>query len=211
MRTDEVTELLRFPIALALLTQIALRARRTVDQFNLHNLKLGEALIGDYGSIGATEQQYRTAKRLLEKCGLITIKPTSKGTIARLSNLRVFDVNEQRTDQRTEQRTEQRLTRIQDVQEPKMSKKNQRDSTLVECPMVNKRTGGNAKSEAAGVKPVADADADWTRLKQNADFALKEFNGRITPGQDADPDNFYKPQQSAKQGTLLIAKLNKPK
>jgi len=111
MRTDDVIELLRFPIALALLTQIALRARRTVEQFNPHHLKLGEALIGDYRSIGATRQQYRTAKRQLVEWGVITIRVTIKGTIARLSNFQVFDVNVQPS----EQHAEQPLTRTQDV------------------------------------------------------------------------------------------------
>jgi hypothetical protein len=162
MRTDEINELLRFPFALALLVQIALRARWTVDQFNPHNLKLGEALIGDYQSIGATRQQYRTARRQLVEWGVITIRVTIKGTIARLSNLRVFDINEQPT----EQPPEQPLTRIQDVQEPKMSKKTQG----VQNPMVNE-SGGNVLSEAAA--PAAPRDI--------IDVALELFNGKIVP------------------------------
>jgi hypothetical protein len=77
-----------------LLCQIASRARwATVDNPQIGNLTRGEARIGDYRSIGLTEQQYRTAKSNLVKWKLITIKSTKKGTIARLSNTDIFDLN----------------------------------------------------------------------------------------------------------------------
>ena len=80
------------PDCFILLTQIAQRAKRTND-FNIHNLKLGEALIGDYKNIGLTRQQYRTATKKLENWQFITIKTTNKGTIATLINTDVFDIN----------------------------------------------------------------------------------------------------------------------
>ena len=93
-RTTEVEELMRFPITFALLTQIALRAIRTIrSQFNPHNLRPGEALIGDHRSIGASKQQYRAAKARLQKWGLATFRATRRGTIARLTNVKVFDIN----------------------------------------------------------------------------------------------------------------------
>jgi hypothetical protein len=93
-RTTEVDEVMRFPISFALLTQIALRSRRTIpSEFNPYNLQPGEALIGDHRSIGASKQQYRAAKARLQKWNLATFRATRRGTIARLTNVKVFDIN----------------------------------------------------------------------------------------------------------------------
>ncbi|MHC4292182.1 MAG: hypothetical protein ACYSTR_08220, partial [Planctomycetota bacterium] len=61
MKSRKTIELLKDHNAFALLSQIALRAKRTND-FSVHGLEIGEALIGDYKSIGLTERKYRTAK-----------------------------------------------------------------------------------------------------------------------------------------------------
>jgi len=91
-RSDDTLALLSNPNAFALLTIIAIRARRT-DAFNIHSLKLGEALIGDYKSCGLTRQQYRTALSKLEEWNFIATKATNKGTIATLADARVYDIN----------------------------------------------------------------------------------------------------------------------
>jgi hypothetical protein len=101
MRSRKTNELIKDRNAFALLAQIALRAKRTND-FSVHGLEIGEALIGDYKSIGLTEQKYRTAKAKLKTWGFITTKATNKGTIAKLINSEVLDINkepEQRTSQ----------------------------------------------------------------------------------------------------------------
>jgi len=104
MKNKESMELLtNAPNAFLLLTQIALRAKRTND-FNVHGLTIGQALVGDYKSIGLTEQRYRAAKAQLQSWGFATFKGTNKGTIANLINTRVFDINEE-GEQRTGQRT----------------------------------------------------------------------------------------------------------
>ena len=91
-RSSETFELLSDPNAFILLTVIALRARRT-DEFNIHNLKSGEALIGDYQRCGLTRQQFRTAMKRLGKWGLAAFKPTTNGTVARLLQQRIYDIN----------------------------------------------------------------------------------------------------------------------
>lgn len=108
-RSDDVLELARDPYAFTLLGVIAQRARRT-GGFSVLGLKPGEALIGDYEAYGMTEQRYRTAKKHLEEWGLATFKATNKGTVARLANTRIYDINldagnDQTNDQLT---TEQR-------------------------------------------------------------------------------------------------------
>ena len=103
IRSEETAELLREPNAFALLTIIALRAKRTIS-FSIHNLQTGQALIGDYFNYGLTRQQYRTALQKLEKWGFVTINTTSKGTITTLINKRIYDINqddEQPIDQPT--------------------------------------------------------------------------------------------------------------
>jgi hypothetical protein len=102
IKSKEAFELLKKPNAFILLTQVAYRAKRAND-FNIHGLQIGEALIGDYKSIGLTEQKYRTAKAQLEAWGFATFKGTNKGTAAKLINSRVFDINRE-DEQRAEQR-----------------------------------------------------------------------------------------------------------
>ncbi len=92
-RSNETLELLNDPNAFILLTVIALRARRT-DEFNVHNLRCGEALIGDHAKFGLTQCQYRTAMKRLGRWGFAAFKPTSCGTIATLLDHRVYDIND---------------------------------------------------------------------------------------------------------------------
>ena len=101
-RSDQALALLSAdPKAFNLLTWIAFRASR----------KTGEALIGDWKVMGATsEAAYRRAKKRLEATGLATFKPTSKGTIAKLVNTQVFDINMiDADDQSDEQPDDQRV------------------------------------------------------------------------------------------------------
>lgn len=72
-------------------------------------LQAGEALLGDYKKCGFTEQEYRSAKERLAKYGFVTFKATYKGTIAKLADTRVYDVNI-KGEQHTEQRTSNGLT-----------------------------------------------------------------------------------------------------
>lgn len=94
-RNNEVFSLIKNRhSAYSLLTIIALRARRTTERC-FDGLRIGEALIGDYESYGATEQIYRSDKKFLEKYGLATFKTTTKGTIAQLTGSIIFDINEE--------------------------------------------------------------------------------------------------------------------
>jgi len=75
-----------------LLKIIASRARRT-NEFNAHNLKIGEAFLGDFRNYGMSEQQYRTAKEKLNRWGFASFRATNKGTIATLLNDDIYDIN----------------------------------------------------------------------------------------------------------------------
>lgn len=91
-RSTIVLELVRNPNAFTLLTVIAQRARRT-NGFNVKGLKVGEALIGDCRNYGMTQREYRTARQKLADWGFATFKATNKGTIAKLADERIYDIN----------------------------------------------------------------------------------------------------------------------
>ena len=91
-RSLETRELFKEPYAFTLLSVIAYRAKRTGD-FNIHDLEIGEALIGDCKNYGMSEQRYRTSKKKLEKWGLATFRATNKGTIGNLNDSRIYDIN----------------------------------------------------------------------------------------------------------------------
>lgn len=91
-RGDNALELIRKnPRAYALASVIAHRARWR-EGFNADGLGLGEAMIGDFKACGMTRQQHRTALAQLCKWNFATTRATNKGTIARLTDTRLFDV-----------------------------------------------------------------------------------------------------------------------
>ncbi len=103
-RSDVGLELLKAnPNALALLYLVAHRARWR-EGFNVYALKPGQALIGDHENAGLTRQQYRTALKLLTNHDFLTIKPTTKGTVATLINTEVFDVLPREANHQSNQR-----------------------------------------------------------------------------------------------------------
>jgi hypothetical protein len=79
------------PLAYVLAAVIAQRARYTFG-FHAHNLALGEAFLGDYEKYGMSEREYRTAKQQLAKGGFATFRATNKGTIAKLTDTRLFAI-----------------------------------------------------------------------------------------------------------------------
>jgi len=94
-KSQETKELMKDPNVFMLLAQIASRAKRTND-FSIHGLKIREALIGDFESIGLTRGQYREAIKRAEKYNQIaTIRTTNKGTVVKLINSDVFDINQE--------------------------------------------------------------------------------------------------------------------
>lgn len=124
-----------YPNAFLLLSQIARRARRTENSPD--GREIGEAHIGDYKKAGIeTEMKYRTAKKVLEELGYIrvvetrrrpqqrlktdvkcknvknaTTKVTTKGTLVKLLDSDIWDVNFSRDNECRNDRitTKQRL------------------------------------------------------------------------------------------------------
>jgi hypothetical protein len=93
MRSEATDMLLKHPGSFMLLALIAYRARREVPAFNPYGMQVGEAMLGDPAAVGLSRQQFRTALANLQKWKLITIRTTNKGTIARLSDRSIYDIN----------------------------------------------------------------------------------------------------------------------
>jgi len=94
-RTDTTIELMRHPNEFILLSMIAVRVKRT-NAFSAHGLKPGEAVIGAddcRNATNLTRQKYRTALKNLEKWQFLTVNSTKRGTIVKLVNSDVYDVN----------------------------------------------------------------------------------------------------------------------
>jgi hypothetical protein len=99
-RSDDALELIRTNHhAFVLASIIAIRARWNTAGFFRHNLKPGEALLGDYESYGMTEREYRTAKDNLSKWRFATFKTTNKGTVGSLIDTRLFSVLNDKGDE----------------------------------------------------------------------------------------------------------------
>ena len=61
-------------------------------------------MIGDHKSIGLSQRQYRTAKQNLEKWKISTFKTTNKGTVARIINSSIYDINLESSDKLPDKR-----------------------------------------------------------------------------------------------------------
>lgn len=91
-RNERINDLTKHPYESNLLLVIALRAKRTNAPGN-KDLELGEALLGDHTNYGLTAREYRTCKSKLEKWEFATFKTTNKGTIAKLVDDSIYDIN----------------------------------------------------------------------------------------------------------------------
>jgi len=96
MRSDEAINLHSNKNANHLLNVIAFRASRNGNP--VLGVKPGEAFIGDYIKMELTHKEYRTATSNLVKWGYITITTTNKGTIAKLCNSDVYNINSELSD-----------------------------------------------------------------------------------------------------------------
>ncbi len=92
VRGGDGLELIRAnPNAFVLAFIIASRARYRPG-FHADGLQPGEAFVGDYENYGMSRQQYRTALAQLSRWQFATSRTTSRGTIARLVDTRLFEV-----------------------------------------------------------------------------------------------------------------------
>jgi hypothetical protein len=92
MRTAEARELLRRSLPAFVLAYVIAYRGQFKESLNRYDLKLGESLIGDYRNYGLTRQKYRSAVHFLAKHNFATFRPTNRGTVARLTDTRLFAI-----------------------------------------------------------------------------------------------------------------------
>jgi len=94
-RTQETYDLMRDRNAFHLLSIIAIRARFSAQPSH-DGVTFGQAFLGDVKAYGMSEKEYRCAKARLEKWGFASFKGSAKGTVATLSDSRVFSIRDER-------------------------------------------------------------------------------------------------------------------
>ena len=191
-RSQDTLELIKRPNEFALISVIALRARRTND-FNIHNLRIGEALVGDHQNYGLTERQYRTAKTNLETWGKVTFKATNKGTLARLTDTSVYNINIETDDEQTDKQDDSQATnkmtvnrRATDEQDDSQATTNNKDKNYN-----NSNKGKNLKKEIRDLSPAEvesfavifinywNSISDLPRVGTMTSVRLKHLNARM--------------------------------
>ncbi len=92
LEDDNVINLIKLnKNAFILLTVIALKVRHFDNPIN--GLVKGSCFLGDFSSYSLTEQEYRSAKKTLIKCGIIEVTATPKGTTAKLVSDLIYAYN----------------------------------------------------------------------------------------------------------------------
>jgi hypothetical protein len=181
IRSDVVMELIaRNRNAFILLAVIAYRARRTPG-FNRYNLAPGEALIGDYESYDLTEQEYRTAKKILSEGQFATFKTTNRGTIATLMDSRVFDINSESSNgQANSQSTgKQRTANGQATSNKETNKERIKDGKKGEAPQMFPEGAQKAIKELRGKLDEIKSDLQNGRGTPERKAELKALREKI--------------------------------
>lgn len=91
VKSEYLDELVKDHSAFALLAVIASKVK-TTNSFSIHNLKRGQVLLENCSFYGFKKTAYANAKKRLEKYGFATFEGTKKGTIATLSNNKIFNI-----------------------------------------------------------------------------------------------------------------------
>ena len=79
--------------AFLLLIQIGLRTA-SEDIFDIPPVRIGWAFLKGFESVGLTAQEYRTAKKNLEKWGIAEFEKSNKGTYARIITNKFIKITE---------------------------------------------------------------------------------------------------------------------
>lgn len=145
-----------------LLTVIAMRARRSSEKCKFNGLKQNEAMIGDYRKYGMTEAVYRSSKTNVQKWGYATFKGTSKGTIATLSDSRVYDINSEPANVRDDTPATGEPTHQQRTDNVRVTtKKNVKDEK-------------DAKNEESSPSPSSDREVPEPQIKSRKNSPAKK-------------------------------------
>lgn len=161
MRSRATRELLQDGSAFLLLTLIAWRAKRTND-FSVHGLTIGQALIGDHQACGLTARQYRSAKARLQRYGLAAFRTTNRGTVATLLDTAVYDINEEAAQ---EPKDKPKASQRQAADNPVTTNKNDK----------NEKNGKGTSSLDVSRSPLTFEEIRCARAREAFEQAKQEF------------------------------------
>lgn len=184
------------PTAFALLSLIAKRAKRNNNDQS--DLKICEAMIGDFQAYGKknTRQSYREDVKYLQKAGYISIRTTKKGTIAKIINQNLFNINPEVPDgekvqnynqQRNHQKTKSTTikTTISKAKKNQTKKANfsvfnnhQNNQQNSETTTISATT--NKKLSRNNITAENSSATDFQNLESIAEF----FKNKFTPNSD---------------------------
>lgn len=177
MINETTNELLKKPNVFSLLTLIATRAKRT-NGVSINGLEIGEAFIGDYRSCGLTEQKYRTAKKLLEKCRKVNFKSTNKGTVAKLLDNSIFDINPEVPNGQVTDK--QRTSNEQTTTNKKERKKEYNNINIIDSSKEESESGLKTIPVESYGRPEINQMLEALKLKIGiTDFADSKFERNI--------------------------------
>ena len=187
MERGTVTErLLKTPFAFTLLALISLRARRS-DERSYEGLTIGEAMIGDYESIGATRQQYRTAINLLRRAQFVTSRSTNKGTVVKLTKSAPFDINADGYQPPVQPLPNQQTTSEQPLKKNVRKKKEElvESVCVADAPTPPTPKPAKGKKPATAFVPPTEAEVEAYAMQQvpvatNAAQVARKFVGHYT-------------------------------
>ena len=110
VRGDSAMQIAQHPNALCLLTYIALHASRNGRWIGTPKLEKGEAMIGCNCISGMTRSAFRHSLSTLIDSKLISIRTTNKGTIAKLLDSTVYDINSEASDHHSDHHSDHPTT-----------------------------------------------------------------------------------------------------
>jgi hypothetical protein len=186
MRSPDIIELIETsPVTFTLAAVIALRARYR-SGISLKGLQPGESFLGDYRRCGLSRQQYRTAQANLAKWRFAEFRPTNKGTIAKLIDVRLFDV----LNESGNQQTNQQPTNGQPLTNKGKKEKQEKNLTMTgglarpssgeRCPK-----SGKALTEFAKQHDIPDETVfRFARYNNSRQWPLNDWRGALLAFQD---------------------------
>lgn len=212
---DELLE--HYPPAILLAYVIARRARWR-EGMSPDGLSQGEALIGDCKRMGLTPRQYRTAIGKLSKGQFATFKRTSRGTVARLLDTRLFAVSATLADKSNDHQPmshrqthdKQATTNNNDNKENNETRgmegplvvKN--DSRLGECRRIPPSTGS-----VPPAVPCVERMAGW-QLRKDLDETTDPVERRAIRAEMDRRRQILKPAASSKRASVVVPKPSDP-
>ena len=205
MRGNTALELIRTNAnAFTLAFVIAHRARWR-EGFNQYGLGQGEAMLGDFENYGMSQREYRTAKQQLAKWGFATFRTTNAGTIAKLTDTRLFSTATESADKPNDNRptTAQQATDKQPTTNEELKKEKQEEACSTKGKAIKPGKLSAREKEIAdrfeavlGVQWGNDAGKWVGRIRTNTgkcervvaevENALKEGRVETTPAQYAE-------------------------